>query len=80
MKATADLELKAIYSRSLKSAQDLASGTDGIDLYSEDSGAGKSYDDLLARSDIRAVTIAYVQPTIVQPCIRTRGKITELSF
>jgi len=44
----------------LKSAQSLAEGTSNVDLYSEDSGAEKTYDSLLARSDIGAVIIAYV--------------------
>lgn len=57
--AAKDLTLKAIYSRSLKSAQSLASGLSDVDLYSEDSGAGKGYADLLARQDIKAVIIAY---------------------
>ncbi|KAJ5257038.1 hypothetical protein N7478_013142 [Penicillium angulare] len=65
VKATKDLSLKAIYSRSLKSAQDLASTVSGIDLYSEDSGPGKSYADLLARDDIKAVIIGL--PILVQP-------------
>ncbi|KAK2753177.1 hypothetical protein FQN54_008003 [Arachnomyces sp. PD_36] len=62
--ASKDLSLKAIYSRSLKSAQGLAEGTDA-GLYSEDSGAGKGYDDLLARQDVVAVVIAL--PILVQP-------------
>ncbi|OQD90861.1 hypothetical protein PENANT_c001G04064 [Penicillium antarcticum] len=65
VQAAEHFSLKAIYSRSLKSAQDLASGVSGVDLYSEDSGADKSYDDLLARSDIGAVIIAL--PILVQP-------------
>ncbi|KAJ5558570.1 hypothetical protein N7535_008786 [Penicillium sp. DV-2018c] len=65
VQAASNFQLKAIYSRSLKSAQDLASGTSEIDLYSEDSGSGKSYDDILARSDIGAVIIAL--PILVQP-------------
>lgn len=31
-----------------------------VDVYSDDSGSGKGYKDLLARDDIMAVTIAYV--------------------
>lgn len=62
MQAAPDFTLRAIYSRSLNSAQSLAEGTSNVDLYSEDSGAGKSYDDLLNRSDIGAVIIAYVVP------------------
>jgi predicted dehydrogenase len=52
------LTLKAVWSRSLKSAQTLEVDTSKVDVYSEDSGAGKSLDDLLARSDIGAVIIA----------------------
>lgn len=63
---TVDLQLKAIYSRSLKSAQDLAqSALDTVDLYAEDAGAGKRYSNLLAREDIGAVIIAL--PILVQP-------------
>ena len=36
-----------------------------VDLYSDDSGSGKSLDDLLARADIQAVTIAL--PILNQP-------------
>ena len=59
--------LKAIYSRSLKSAKDTASlHTKGeLDLYSSDSGEGKSYDDLLSRKDISAVILAL--PIVSQP-------------
>jgi hypothetical protein len=38
------LTLKAVYSRSLKSAQGLGAN---VDLYSDDSGSGKTYHDLL---------------------------------
>jgi predicted dehydrogenase len=55
--ASPDLELKVVYSRSLKSAQSLETDEE-VDLYSDDSGPGKSLDDLLARSDIHAVIIA----------------------
>ncbi|KAJ5102123.1 hypothetical protein NUU61_004345 [Penicillium alfredii] len=65
VQAAADLRLGAIYSRSLKSAQALAGSTSDVDLYSDDSGAGKSYADLLARSDIGAVIIGL--PILVQP-------------
>lgn len=65
VQAAEDFELKAIYSRSLKSAQSLAEGTSNVDLYSEESGTEKSYDALLGRSDIGAVIIAL--PILVQP-------------
>lgn len=35
-------------------------GSSGIDIYSDDSGAGKDLDTLLARADIKAVIIAWV--------------------
>ncbi|KAL4807627.1 hypothetical protein BDV18DRAFT_135692 [Aspergillus unguis] len=66
------LSLKAIYSRSLKSAQGLADGLEGIDLYSDDSDVGKSYGDLLQRSDIGAVVLALpitAQPTYVKQAL-----------
>lgn len=60
--ATPLLTLKAIYSRSLKSAQataELVPSSNGpVDLYSTDSGSGKELKDLLARDDIKAVIIA----------------------
>ncbi len=63
MKASEDLTLKAIYSRSLKSAQSLSPDTSSVDLYSDDSGAGKGYRDLLSRPDIQAVIIAQAPPS-----------------
>lgn len=56
--------MKAIYSRSLKSATALAEGLSGVDLYSDDH-SGKTYHDLLLRSDIKAVIIAL--PILSQP-------------
>ena len=55
-----DLDLKAIYSRSLKSAKALESN---VDLYGDDSD--NDYKSLLSRSDIHAVIIAL--PILVQP-------------
>lgn len=49
--------LKAIYSRSLKSAKTLSENLSDADLYSEDS-EGKTFDDLLKRDDIKGVIIA----------------------
>ena len=54
--------MKAIYSRSLKSAESL--GTN-VDLYSDDSGVGHTYHDLLSRDDITAVILAL--PITIQP-------------
>ncbi|KAF4463842.1 glucose-fructose oxidoreductase [Fusarium albosuccineum] len=69
------LVLKAIYSRSMKSAQNTAAlSTKGtLDLYSADSEAGKSLDDLLQRQDISAVIIALpidIQPKVIEQVIR----------
>ena len=58
VEASQHLTLKAIYSRSLKSAKTLEVDESQVDIYSDDSGAGKSLDDLLARSDIKAAIIA----------------------
>jgi len=66
VRASSHLTLKAIYSRSLKSAQSL--GTESsVDLYSEDSdqGKGKGYGAVLGRSDVHAVIIAL--PILTQP-------------
>ncbi|MCJ1321368.1 hypothetical protein MMC15_006712 [Xylographa vitiligo] len=65
VEASKDLTLKAVYSRSLKSAKTLSSDTSNVDLYSDDSGSGKGYKDLLGRSDIHAVIIAL--PILNQP-------------
>ncbi|EON69762.1 hypothetical protein W97_09025 [Coniosporium apollinis CBS 100218] len=65
VQAAPSLTLKAIYSRSLKSAKSLAENLSNADLYSDDSGEGKSYSDLLARSDIQAVIIGL--PILTQP-------------
>ena len=59
-----DLSLKAIYSRTLKSAQSVSSSLSSpVDLYSDDTD--KSFDDLLARTDVQAVIVAL--PILVQP-------------
>merc|ERR1711939_808673 len=60
--------LKAVYSRSLKSAKELlkdAKGVESVDVYSEDSGEGKNLAALLNRDDIAAVDI--VMPIFAQP-------------
>ncbi|KIW21209.1 hypothetical protein PV08_01789 [Exophiala spinifera] len=58
VEAAKDLTLKAVYSRSAKSAKTLEVDESKVDIYSDDSGAGKSLDDLLSRSDIGALIIA----------------------
>lgn len=66
-----NLTLRAIYSRSLKSAQSLNTEA-SVDLYSNDAGAGKSLDDLLNRTDIQAVIIALPiknQPEYIRKCL-----------
>ncbi|MCJ1479387.1 hypothetical protein MMC13_008072 [Lambiella insularis] len=65
VEASKDLTLKAIYSRSLKSAKTLSSETSNVNLYSDDSGAKRSFKDLLERTDIHAVIIAL--PILNQP-------------
>jgi len=58
IQATPQLSLKAVYSRSLKSAKTLSENLSDVELYSDDSD-GKTYDDLLKRDDIKGVVIAY---------------------
>jgi hypothetical protein len=53
-----DVKLLAVYSRSKKSATEVNAGAD-VDIYSDDAGTGKGYDDLLARDDIKGFVIAY---------------------
>jgi predicted dehydrogenase len=62
VQASPHLTLKAVYSRSSKSAKELANHVPGVDVYSDDSAAG--YDDLLKRSDIHAIIIACVHHII----------------
>ncbi|PWY63592.1 oxidoreductase family, NAD-binding Rossmann fold protein [Aspergillus eucalypticola CBS 122712] len=72
--------LKAIYSRSLKSAESLISGSKGddammknVELYSEDSEAGRRLQDLLDREDVRAVVIALpipAQPSYIRAALQ----------
>lgn len=58
-----DFSLKAVYSRSLKSAKSVSEGLSNIQLYSDDSE--ENYSHLLARVDVEAVIIAL--PIMVQP-------------
>ena len=71
VQASKDLTLKAIWSRSLKSARNLGADAD-VDIYSEDSGSGKSFNDLLKRADIQAVIIACVATML-------KGRLTDSS-
>ena len=57
-------DVKAVYSRSKKSAEALLPD-ETVDIYSEDSGPGKQLDDLLSRKDIQAVDV--VLPIVQQP-------------
>lgn len=57
IQATPALSLKAVYSRSLNSAQTLAEKLENVELYSQDQD-GKNIDDLLKREDIKGVIIA----------------------
>jgi len=63
VQASDDLDLKAIYSRSVKSAKSVTEGLSGVDLYSDDSDKG--YKDLLSRDDVECVIIAL--PIMNQP-------------
>jgi len=63
IKNVSSLSLKAVYSRSLKSAKSLVEQQHGVELYSDDS-EGKQLDDLLKRDDIKGVVIAL--PILVQ--------------
>lgn len=58
--STSSLTLKAVYSRTRKSAKSLIGEKPGVDIYSNDSGPGGSYQDLLRRTDISAVIIVFV--------------------
>lgn len=58
------LTLKAIFSRTLASAQALSKDLQNVDLYSQDSD--KSYADLLARNDIQTVILALPIPVQVE--------------
>ena len=58
------LKLVAAYSRSAASVTK-AFGDSNVDLYSDDSEAGKTLDDLLARKDVDAVIIAYAPPPLI---------------
>jgi predicted dehydrogenase len=64
IQATPSLNLVAVYSRSLKSAQALSEKLSSVDLYSDDND-GKTYDDLLKRDDVKGVIIAL--PILAQP-------------
>ncbi|ODA79228.1 hypothetical protein RJ55_04821 [Drechmeria coniospora] len=81
------LRLKAIFSRSLSSAQEAAklvpssSTTPVPDLYAADAGPGREYDDLLGRADIVAFIIALpivAQPAFVEAALGV-GRVTHFS-
>ncbi|KAJ4362359.1 hypothetical protein N0V83_010452 [Neocucurbitaria cava] len=61
IQATPSLSLKAVYSRSLKSAQALSEKLSDVELYSDDQD-GKNFSDLLKRDDIKGVVIALPIP------------------
>ncbi|RMZ71145.1 dehydrogenases and related s [Pyrenophora seminiperda CCB06] len=64
IQATPSLSLKAVYSRSLKSAKALSEKLSDVELYSDDQD-GKKFDDLLKRDDVKGVVIAL--PILAQP-------------
>ncbi|KAI4688928.1 uncharacterized protein J4E84_004861 [Alternaria hordeiaustralica] len=61
---TPSLSLKAVYSRSLKSAKALSEKLSDVELYSDDQD-GKKFEDLLKRDDVKGVVIAL--PILAQP-------------
>ncbi|CAI9636673.1 nad-binding protein [Alternaria burnsii] len=61
---TPSLSLKAVYSRSLKSAKILSEKLSDVELYSDDQD-GKKFEDLLKRDDVKGVVIAL--PILAQP-------------
>ncbi|CAN9236343.1 unnamed protein product [Alternaria alternata] len=61
---TPSLSLKAVYSRSLKSAKTLSEKLSDVELYSDDQD-GKKFEDLLKRDDVKGVVIAL--PILAQP-------------
>jgi predicted dehydrogenase len=67
---TPALSLKAVYSRSLKSAQTLSEKLSDVELYSDDQD-GKKFEDLLKREDIRGVVIASVHLISALPPTQT---------
>lgn len=58
IQATPALSLKAVYSRSKKSARILAENLSDVAIYSDDSAEGNNFDDLLQRDDVIGVVIA----------------------
>jgi glucose-fructose oxidoreductase len=65
-------DIKAVYSRSKKSAAALLPNA-LVDIYSDDSGPGKGLDDLLARKDIQAVDVVLPithQPTVIKQALK----------
>ncbi len=73
VQACSDLELKAVFSRSEKSAQALASGVASVDAYYENpQEPSRTLSKLLAREDIQAVIVALPinnQPVVIRQCI-----------
>ncbi|KAI0392074.1 NAD(P)-binding protein [Xylariaceae sp. FL0594] len=70
------ISLKAVWSRSLKSAEETAKlaseGGATVDVYSSESGPEKSYDELLKRSDIDGVILALPitdQPSYIEKAL-----------
>ncbi|KAH6875820.1 hypothetical protein BKA58DRAFT_410048 [Alternaria rosae] len=61
---TPSLSLKAVYSRSLKSAKALSEKLSDVELYSDDQD-GKKFEDLLKRDDVKGVVVAL--PILAQP-------------
>ena len=74
-------DIKAVYSQSKKSAEALIRNG-SVDIYSNDSGPGKSLDDLLARKDIQAVDIVLPithQATVVKKALEAGKHVVSHS-
>ncbi|CAG9978433.1 unnamed protein product [Clonostachys byssicola] len=67
IQATKKLTLKAVYSRSLKSAKTVCEDSNEVQLYSDDSAPGRQLSDVLTRDDVHAVIVAL--PILVQPAV-----------
>lgn len=72
-------DVKAVYSRTKKSAE--AFIPDGsLDVYSDDSGPGRSLEDLLARKDIQAVDVVLPithQPGIIKKALKAGKHVVD---
>jgi predicted dehydrogenase len=79
IRASGLYEIKAVYSRSRKSAESLIP-EGGLDIYSDDSGPGRGLDDLLSRQDIQAVDVVLPimhTPAVIMKCFQAGKHIVH---